>query len=270
MPTDPRSEPWPDRTYNGFAGPAAEPRERSLPRVRGRALAVGAVIAISLGLVLGFWARPNFGRAPTDAAERTSTPVPIEVNRPPPLAAPAANGKLEVLAPEQASQARAANAAAYPPTVTPAGPTASYVPAAPPPLPSVEAPAYRQVAPPAPAIRQPPPLAAPAEPGVAQVQRQGPARAGFDCSGARSPAEAMVCGDPELAAADREMSRAYRRALQSGSAPAGAVRQDQRDFLDIREDAARHSRRALAQVYRQRIEELNAIADGGDGEGPDN
>ncbi|MDB5474601.1 MAG: hypothetical protein JWP49_112, partial [Phenylobacterium sp.] len=94
-------------------------------------------------------------------------------------------------------------------------------------------------------------------------------RAGFDCSSARGAAEAMVCGDPDLAAADRELARAYSRALRSG-VPPGAVRADQRDWLNIREDAARHSRRALASVYQQRIDELNAVADGADEQGPGN
>jgi len=263
MPTDQRGEPWPDRTYNGFSGPAAEPRRRTLPRVTGRAVAIGGAAAIALGLVLGVWARPNFGKDPTDAAERTATPVPIEVNRPPPPQPLTSNGKLEVLSPEEAAQARAANAAAYPP---PPAPASTYVPAPPPPLPSVAAspgyapaPTYRAppVAPPM--VRQPPPLAP-----VAQDGRPG--RAGFDCGAARSQAEAMVCGDPDLAAADREMTRAYRRALQSGAAPPQALRQEQRDFLAIREDAARHSRRALAQVYQQRIDDLNDLADRG---GPD-
>jgi uncharacterized protein len=73
----------------------------------------------------------------------------------------------------------------------------------------------------------------------------------------------MVCSDPDLAAQDREMARAYRRALAAGVSPA-ALRADQRDWLSIREDAARHSRRAVADIYRQRIDELNGIASGGD------
>jgi uncharacterized protein len=69
----------------------------------------------------------------------------------------------------------------------------------------------------------------------------------------------MVCADPGLAEADLEMSRAYGRALHAGVSPA-ALRADQRDWLGIREEAAHHSRWALAQVYRQRIDELNAAA----------
>ncbi|MFI4966445.1 MAG: lysozyme inhibitor LprI family protein, partial [Caulobacterales bacterium] len=53
------------------------------------------------------------------------------------------------------------------------------------------------------------------------------------CGGARSRAAQMVCGDPELAAADREMNQAFRRALRSGAAP-DQLRQDQRYWLAIR------------------------------------
>ncbi|HEV2532697.1 lysozyme inhibitor LprI family protein [Phenylobacterium sp.] len=210
----------------------------------GRNLAIGAGVAIAAGLAFGLWARPDLGKDPTAAAERTAPPVPIEIGKPAPEALGSA-GKLEVLSPDQAAAARA-NSAAPP----------AYIPAPPPPLPQVTGPSsqtsYGQPAPP-PAIQQ------------------APTRAGLDCSGARSPAEAMVCQDPDLAAADREMSRAYRRVLQSGAVPPGQVRADQRDWLSIREDAARHSRRAVAQIYQQRIDELNAMADGRDeGDGPGN
>jgi hypothetical protein len=39
------------------------------------------------------------------------------------------------------------------------------------------------------------------------------------------------------------------------------VREEQRDWLTIREDAARRSPRAVANVYEQRIDELNRIAE---------
>lgn len=85
------------------------------------------------------------------------------------------------------------------------------------------------------------------------------------CAAARSRAAQMVCGDPDLAAADRTLNQAYRRALRSGAAPE-QLRQDQRDWLAIREDAALRSPQAVASVYDQRIEELNQIAEDGPGE----
>jgi uncharacterized protein YecT (DUF1311 family) len=128
--------------------------------------------------------------------------------------------------------------------------------------------------PPQVAAAEGPPVVTPTQPPQAQseaVQPQAvqpevaaPAptpqiHASFDCAAARSEAEQLVCSDPYLAAADRQMSRAYRRALQAGIDPAG-LSQEQQDWAAIREDAARHSRRAVAQVYDQRIHELNAMA----------
>jgi uncharacterized protein YecT (DUF1311 family) len=84
------------------------------------------------------------------------------------------------------------------------------------------------------------------------------------CQTAGSRAAQMVCADPELSAADRELNQAYRRALRSGVSP-DQLRQDQRDWLAIREDAARRSPRAVASIYEQRIDELNQIADDGPG-----
>ena len=95
------------------------------------------------------------------------------------------------------------------------------------------------------------------------MERRGdPAVAGADCAAPGSLAEEMICADPGLAAADRQMARAFRRALRSG-APYHDLRAEQRDFMALREDAALRSPRALARLYDQRIEDLNAIADGG-------
>ena len=68
-----------------------------------------------------------------------------------------------------------------------------------------------------------------------------------------------MCGDAGLAAADRRLAQAWRRAMASGADPR-TLRQDQGDWLAIREDAAAHSRRALAQVYAQRTAELDQMA----------
>ena len=70
-----------------------------------------------------------------------------------------------------------------------------------------------------------------------------------------------MCSDPALAAADRQMARAFQRALRAG-VPYDQLRAEQNDWLDIRDDAARRSPRALSAVYDQRIEELNEMADG--------
>jgi uncharacterized protein YecT (DUF1311 family) len=83
----------------------------------------------------------------------------------------------------------------------------------------------------------------------------------FDCRYARSRAEDMVCADPGLAQADRALERSYERAVAFG-VPQRMLRDEQDDWLAIRESAAHYSRRAVADVYRQRILELNAMADG--------
>ena len=72
----------------------------------------------------------------------------------------------------------------------------------------------------------------------------------------------MVCGDSELATLDRRLNRAFDRAVGSGI-PYRELRREQDDWLAIREDAARRSPEAVASIYRQRIRELNAIAEGG-------
>lgn len=222
------------------ARPVDSAQRRGLSPAARRNLVIGAGAALALGLVLGVWARPDLGgEGGSGAATRPMAAVPIEVNQPSPPLVPTSNGKLEVLSPDQAAAARAPAYGASPSLETPTL-------QAPPPLPpqtvaSLGAPAGAAATPPRPA--------------------QAGGRAGVDCASARSEAEQMVCGDPDLAAADREMSRAYRRALQSSAAP-GDLRAEQHDWLAIREDAARHSRRAVESVYQQRIDELNALADG--------
>lgn len=247
-------EPWSEATYRGFSGPGQPPDgpRRWLPRISRNQLLVGAAAAVVLGLAVGLWARPNLN-GKTGASDEAAAPraVPIEVDpRLPPGAQPKPAGKLEVLPP---GQAQAAQAAAPPPEVM------APLPALPAEAPPAEP---RAAAPTSPAL-QVPPAQAPAiqPPAAARV------RAGLDCATARQGAEQMVCSDPGLAAEDRELARAYRRALDSGAAP-GEIRAEQRDWLAIREDAARYSRRAVAEAYRQRIDELNRIADGG-GEPPD-
>ena len=87
-----------------------------------------------------------------------------------------------------------------------------------------------------------------------------PAEAGFDCRAAGSPAEQMVCEDPSLARADHRLREAYERALGSGVIPSRELREDQRNWLAIREDAAHRSPDAVRSIYEQRIDELNALA----------
>ena len=120
------------------------------------------------------------------------------------------------------------------------------------------------------AASAPPAAAEPVErdapaPEAAPPQPERLEEASFDCRRAASYAEEMVCSDPALAAADRHLARAYQRALRLG-VPYDLLQAEQNNWMAIREEAARRSPRAVAGVYDQRIEQLNAMARG---EGPD-
>jgi uncharacterized protein YecT (DUF1311 family) len=236
MPADRFGEPWSGATYNGFSGPVGNgppPRARRLRRPsRGAVIGGVAAAAVALGLAAGFAFRPDHRALNVDdrAEADVKQPMPIQVDPPPPpTPLPRPAGKLEVLSPATAEAARAAQ---------PASPMTDVAPAAPQRL----------------AQTPPPPVAA--TPRVDPLER---------CAGSRSRAEALVCADPQLAAYDRDLNRAYRRALGSGAVAPDDLRADQRDWLEEREQAARRSPGAMADVYAQRIEELNRIADDGPG-----
>ncbi|MDB5448581.1 MAG: hypothetical protein JWQ97_3898, partial [Phenylobacterium sp.] len=195
-------------------------------------------------------ATPAPAPAPSAAlAAPSADQVPIAVTPPPPeTAAPRALGRLEVLPPEMAQAARMS----VRPPATPAPPQIASLTPVP------------EVAPARPAPTAPAPVVSPPEPAVADGPALTPAappapRASFDCATARPGAEEAVCSDAGLAAADRQLARAYRRAMRSGVDPAD-LRQEQRDWMAIREDAAHRSRHALASVYDQRIAELDEMA----------
>lgn len=84
------------------------------------------------------------------------------------------------------------------------------------------------------------------------------ARPSFNCRYARTQSERMVCVDPRLAAADRELARAYNEAVASG-VPERVLRRQQDEWLNAREAAARYGPRAVAQVYDARIGELEQM-----------
>jgi uncharacterized protein YecT (DUF1311 family) len=253
MPMDDKGDPWSGATYKGFAGgPASENRAPPRARPRRALLAGGVAGALALGVAFGLMMRPQLisanapakpsapAAAPASAAPAAAAAqVPISMRAPPkPEPIPRAPGKLQTLPPEMAAAARAQ---AQPPVLTIDPPAPST---------SVGAPAVAAAA--APASEEPAPA-----PRL---------RASFDCATARPGAEEMICSNATLAAADRQMARAYRRAMASGLDPYD-LRQEQRDWVAIREDAARHSERALEDVYDQRIHELNEIADSAPGQG---
>jgi uncharacterized protein YecT (DUF1311 family) len=271
---------WSSATYHGFAGapPSPTPRPdaargwRALRTPRAATIGVGVLAALGLGLGLGFLSQPKLAAPGAAAPMRAVQPagaLDVQVNAPTPPQVVKPAGKLEVLSPEMARDAdRAAAAAAAPPAAPPsiriAGQPATPMVTPPQPI----SPRLAEITPP-PRIASPQqfsgqrysgqPYAGQAYPGQASAAQPG---AGADpaCSGARGRAAQMVCADPELAADDRELNRAYRRALRSVSSPE-QLRAEQRDWLAIREDAARRSPRAVASIYEQRIDELNRIAD---------
>lgn len=270
----------PGGSYNGFSGqgfsrpggpdtglrierPAAnheprpearqfEPHEYRLPQPRrgvSRGMLLGGVgVALGLGLLFGVFAKPDFGadgrdRGPMQPVTRTaedtvSTPVPVEVAAVAPTPPPKSAGKLDVLPPDlaRAAEANASIAAARAPAPRPQ----------PRPAPTLEAPA--------PAPRE----IAPA-PRFAEAPAPAMARPSFDCRYAGTRAERMVCGDAELARLDRQLDRAFDRAVSSGI-PYRALRAEQDDWLSIREQAARRSPEAVESIYRQRIAELDDLS----------
>lgn len=221
-----------------------EPRHRASRR--GLALGVGG--AVALGAVLGLVARPELigepqkmqpARPPAEAPALTIPQMQVMVRETPDgeAAAPPADdgGRGLATAPPASTAERAPPSVAPPPEVA----------VAPAPAPPSPPPALRELARPRYAdLREPEPP---------------PVRPSFDCRYAGSLSEEMVCADPQLADADRRMARAYDRALAAG-VPRRYLRAEQDDWMAIREQAARRSPRAVADIYEQRTAELNDMA----------
>jgi uncharacterized protein YecT (DUF1311 family) len=220
------------------AAPASAQRDDRPPWRQPRLVGGAAAIA-ALGLLLGLAMRPEIAVSEGPTPMQPVTPpvdggqMDIVVNaQKPPAPVQAAPGKLEVLPPDMA--------AAAPRAVVPAAPARRFAQA--------------------PRASEPEPLVAPDPlPRLAEVSPRERVRPSFECRDARTRAEAIVCNDPALAAADRRMNQAFRRAVRSG-APYDQLRGEQDDFLSIREQAARRSPEAVASIYAQRIDELDAMA----------
>lgn len=211
---------------------------RSPRRLRGGAVLIGLAAAGALGLAIGLALRPQLV---TDMIAPDMQPRPETAGR-----------GMDIVMGEPAPDA----------PLPPRPPLETmdedpYAPTAPePPIPPT--------APMAPVAQVPP---APPFAPIARVAPQAPdpawrggRRPGFDCRDAGSLAEELVCADAVLAAADRQMGRAYDRALRAG-VPAEELSADQDDWMATREDFALQSPRALARLYDQRIATLNALAD---------
>ncbi|WP_372785132.1 hypothetical protein [Phenylobacterium sp.] len=227
------------------------------PPVRRRAsgLAIGLIVSLvaAAAIALAWTATPAWGPAPDREAARDPNAPRLQAELAP------------VPSPAQPAFAMSLRGEPLPrPGPVPTLPTSpSPVVAASPPPP---APAAARSAPPQEAVArsEPPPAPAAAPAVLAPPPAQARLGTGPDCALARSLGQQLACEDPELADADRRMTRAYRAALAAG-APPDELRAEQQDWLSIREDAARHSHRAVAEIYEQRIEELRQWeADAGD------
>jgi len=104
-----------------------------------------------------------------------------------------------------------------------------------------------------------------AEPAQPQPRASGLMKVSSHCA-SRDPGEAIVCADPNLGAADRQMSRAYQVARAAG-VPDSELRQQQQRWLAARSSAAREAPWAVRDVYLARIAELNGQAREAHGDG---
>ena len=83
--------------------------------------------------------------------------------------------------------------------------------------------------------------------------------ASFDCTAARSNAERLVCGNPDLSALDETLAQAF--AAAAAEVPrAAALRAEQRRWIAERRDKASDAR-AMRLAYDDRIRALRAIVD---------
>ena len=193
------------------------------PRRRRRHLLIPALAAaVLLGAGTGLLIRPGQPLSDTPGAPPGASPIPSAGMQivPGPPSVPA-GPPLEVLKPF------AAKPLAAPPTIGAARPLAR--------------------------------IAARTEATSIPASLQAETQPSFDCASAIGAAETLVCADPRLASADRRMARAWRRAVELG-APTWRLRRDQRDWMIAREAAARDAPDEVADLYDQRIRELEALS----------
>ena len=92
------------------------------------------------------------------------------------------------------------------------------------------------------------------------VQRQS-ASPSFNCANARTRGERAVCGDPGLAALDRQMAAQYRSAFAASDRGTRAELERSRNrFLGFRDQCP--SDDCIADTYRGRMREIRDIANG--------
>lgn len=98
----------------------------------------------------------------------------------------------------------------------------------------------------------------PFEPPQRAEPRAAPVSPSFDCRRASNRSERMVCGNPRLAALDREMAAQFYAARNSGSRRERAELEDSRDrFLAYRNRCPDED--CVAQAYQDRMDEIDDI-----------
>lgn len=219
--------------------PAAAAIEELKQAPRDRRVVGGLIAAVAAGVVFGLLLKPTLGDRPL--AERYTGGKPMEV-------AAAGDGGLDIVV-----KTRLAEEGALPRSTSllPAPIQGMPEPA---PFIQVSAPARPFVEPSADPFVRSPPIRRTSMPPAQPPERH-------PCADARSEAEAMVCAEPRLSAADERLRQAYDRALEAGVRPERLARQQAR-WLNAREDAARDHPAAVEEVYDARIAELEDMAEG--------
>lgn len=114
------------------------------------------------------------------------------------------------------------------------------------------------------AIEQPEPVQQVPDRGPEEdEERSSPAVANpsFDCGRARTRGEIAVCGDPGLAALDRQMAAQFNAAMSRGDAQQRSLLQRTRGrFLSYRDRCA--TNKCVAETYRSRMREISDIVAG--------
>ncbi len=109
-----------------------------------------------------------------------------------------------------------------------------------------------------PPVAQPPQDVGPPPPAQPPTPTASPS---FNCRFARSRGEIAVCGDPGLAALDRQMAAQFNTAMAQGDSRQRSLLQRTRsDFLRYRDNCP--SNACIAETYRGRIREIRDIAAG--------
>lgn len=112
---------------------------------------------------------------------------------------------------------------------------------------------------PAPRQKQPVLLEAPPPPPKAEAS----SRPSFNCRHAGTRGERMVCSSDRLARLDREMSsQFYTELARSGPGTRSELRRSRDRFLAYRDRCT--SEQCIADAYRDRMNEIADIAEGGD------